>query len=242
MTDDDDTIEAAAYARVAGFSYLATMLLGLFSVNLVASMLVVPGDNSATISNIQAHEKLFRVGVASEVVMYALVILLAFSLYVVLKPVNRNLALLALLWRLAEAIVGSTLTVASGILPLLLLESNVATGITQLHALVAALLGVRGAGLDVVLLLIGLGGTIFCYLFWISRYIPRLLALWGIFTYLTMLLLSLVSLLTPVDESTKMLFYAPGGLFELILGGWLLLKGVDVKAAAGQPKQGAVRN
>jgi len=176
-----------------------------------------------------ANGWLFRIGVASEIVMYALVILLAHALYVVLRPVNQNLALLALLWRLAEAVVGSALAVVSGILPLLLLDSGEAIDTNQLHTLVDALLTVRGAGLDVVLIFIGLGGTTFCYLFWQSHYVPRILAAWGILTYLSMLLLSMTSLLTFIDESVKLMFYAPGGLFEITLGLWLLIKGVTVK-------------
>jgi len=228
MSDRNDQAEVNVYARVAGAAYLATILLGIFIVNVVTSRLVVPGDSAATIDNIMANVALYRIGVTGEIMMYALVILLAYALYVVLRSVNRNLALLALLWRMAEAVVGSTLTVVSGILPLLLLESGSALDPNQLHALVDVLLAVRSNGLDVVLIFIGLGGTIFCYLFWKSRLIPRLLAVWGMVTYLTMLVLSLTSLLTPIDESMKLLFYVPGGLFEILLGIWLLLKGVVV--------------
>ncbi len=229
MSDQNMGSEIAVYARVAGFAYLVTLLLGIFSVNLVAAKLLIPGDIAATISNIMTSGWLFRIGVASEILMYALVILLAHALYVVLKSVNRNLALLALLWRVAEAIVGSALTVVSGILPLLLLDTGEALDTNQLYPIIEALLTVRGSGLDVVLTFIGFGGTIFCYLFWKSRFVPRILAAWGILTYLTMLIISMSSLLTTIDESTKLMFYAPGGMFEIIIGLWLLLKGVTVE-------------
>jgi hypothetical protein len=222
-------VEVNAYARVAGFAYLATILLGIFSVNGVLGQVLVPGDIAATIDNMASSNWLFRLGVACEIVMYALVILLAQALYVVLRPVNRNLALLALLWRLSEAIVGSALTVVSGILPLLLLGAGAAEDAMLLHTLIDALLGVRSAGLDVVLVFIGLGGTLFCYLFWQSRLVPRVLAGWGMLTYLTMLILSVTSLITTVSEETKLLFYAPGGLFEILFGLWLLIKGVTVE-------------
>lgn len=224
--------EVAVYARVAGVAYLVTILLGIFSVNLVAAQLVIPGDIATTISNIMTSGWLFRIGVASEILMYALVIVLAHALYVVLKSVNRNLALLALLLRLAEAIVGSVLTVVSGILPLLLLDTGAALEANQLHALVDSMLTVRNSGLDIALIFIGFGGTIFCYLFWKSRFVPRILAAWGILTYLTMLILSMSSLLTTIDETTKLMFYAPGGLFEIIIGLWLLIKGVTVEKTA----------
>jgi hypothetical protein len=45
-----------------------------------------------------------------------------------------------------------------------------------------------------------------------------------------MLLLSFTSLLLPnIPETIKISLYAPGGLFELIFGFWLLLKGINLK-------------
>ena len=230
MTNHTTVASQFIYARVAGLSYLITIVLGIFSVNFIASSLIVPGDGAATISNIVSNEMLFRIGIASEIMMYVLVILLSLALYVVLKSVNKNLALLALLWRVAEAIIGGATTVLSGIIPLLLLNSEAVFETEQLQALVGLFLDVRGAGLDIVLIFIGMGGTIFCYLFYKSKYVPRTLAVWGILTYLTMLILSFASILLPnITETTKMIFYAPGGLFEIIFGLWLLIKGVNVQ-------------
>ena len=100
----------------------------------------------------------------------------------------------------------------------------------QLQALVGLFLQVRSAGLDVILIFIGMGGTLFCYLFFTSKYVPRILAAWGMITYVSMLILSLVSIISPnFPESVKMIFYAPGGLFEILFGFWLLIKGVNVE-------------
>ena len=218
------------YARVAGLAYLITMMLGIFSVGIIESKLIVPGNDAATVNNIMANELLFRVGIIGEIMMFVLVILLSLALYVILKSVNRNLALLALLWRLAEAIIGGGVTVLSGLIPLLLLNGEAVFEPEQLHALVGLFLDVRAAGLDVVLIFIGMGGTLFCYLFFKSKYVPRILAAWGIITYLSMLIISFVSILIPdLPETVKMVFYAPGGLFEIIFGFWLLIKGVNIE-------------
>ncbi len=49
-------------------------------------------------------------------------------------------------------------------------------------------------------------------------------------TNLSMLILAFVSILLPnLPETIKMAFYAPGGLFEVIFGLWLLVKGVNVE-------------
>ena len=65
MSDIKEATEVNKYARVAGFAYLAVILLGIFSVNLVATKLVVPGNIVATISNITTKGWLFRIGIAS---------------------------------------------------------------------------------------------------------------------------------------------------------------------------------
>ena len=218
------------YARVAGLAYVVIIMLGIFSVSFVESNLVVPGNNAATVNNIMANELRFRISVASEIMMFVLGVLLSLTLYVILKTVNKNLALLALLWRLGEAIIGGGVTVLSGLIPLLLLNQEVAFETEQLQALVGLFLGTRNAGLDVVLIFIGMGGTLFCYLFFKSKYIPRILAAWGILTYLSMLILAFTSILLPnISETIKMAFYAPGGLFEIIIGMWLLIKGINVE-------------
>lgn len=47
-------------------------------------------------------------------------------------------------------------------------------------------------------------------------------------TYLSMLSLGLLSLLWPAHPKTlEIVFYGPGALFELTIGGWLLVKGID---------------
>jgi len=218
------------YARVAGLAYIAVILLGIFSVSYIDTNIVVPGNDAATVSNIMANELRFRISFLSEIVMYVLVVLLSLALFVILKSANRNLALLALLWRLGEAIIGGSVAVLSGFVPLLILKHEAAFETEQLQSLVGLFLGVRKAGLDVVLIFIGFGGTLFCYLFFKSKYIPRILSVWGMFTYLSMLILAMTSILIPnLSETVKMAFYAPGGLFEIIIGLWLLVKGINIE-------------
>ena len=211
-------------------AYVVVIMLGIFSVSFIDTNILVPGNDAETVDNIMNNELRFRISIASEIIMYALVVLLAHALYVILKTVNKNLALLALLWRIGEAIIGAGVAVLTGFIPLLLLNGKAAFEQDQLQSLVGLFLQLRSAGLDVVLIFIGMGGTVFCYLFFTSKYVPRILAVWGMITYLSMLILALVSILSPsLPESVKMIFYAPGGLFEVIIGLWLLIKGVNVE-------------
>jgi hypothetical protein len=218
------------YARVAGLTYVIVIMLGALGVGFFVESNIVEGNDAQTVKNIMANELLFRIGIASEILMFALVVLLSLALYVILKTVDKNLALLALLWRLGEAVIGGGITVISGLIPLLLLSSEATLETEQLQALVGLFLDVRNAGLDVVLIFIGMGGTVFCYLFLKSKYVPRILAAWGMLTYSSMLILAFVSiLLSNFPETIKMIFYAPGGLFEVVFGLWLLFKGIDLR-------------
>lgn len=220
------------YGRIAGGAYLAIVLVAFAYGGLVESQLVVPGDDALTATNILANPLRFRLGIVLVCVIYASVVVASWALFIILRDVHENLALLALLLRMAEAIVGAA-TILTSFAVWYVLSAEAAASVfepVQLQALAGRLLDVRTAGLDIVLLFIGLGATIFCYLLFKSRYIPRPLAGWGIFTYLSMLVLALVSILIPDHPLIlETVLYSAGAAFELVLGLWLLVKSVDVE-------------
>ncbi len=66
------------------------------------------------------------------------------------------------------------------------------------------------------------------------------MAAWGIFTYLSMLILSFVSILLPNHPAMiETVLYALGGFFELIFGFWLLFKGVNVQQGDDRASESA---
>jgi len=90
-------------ARVAGFFYLLTFAI-VVAVNFgINERLMVAGDPAQTARNILAHERLFRIGIASNLVYEAGLLALLSALYVTLRPAGRTLALLAAFWRLVYA-------------------------------------------------------------------------------------------------------------------------------------------
>src|SRR2546430_2322106 len=88
-------------ARLAGFLYLFTNATAIFAFT-VRNRIIVFGDAVQTATNIAASEHLFRFAIVMELITIACVIMLVAALYVVLEPINRNVALLAAFWRLAE--------------------------------------------------------------------------------------------------------------------------------------------
>ena len=238
MTTQTAEASPLVYARVAGAAYLVITIVGVLYGILVESKLVVSGNDAATATNILANESLFRTGIVLVLTIYVSVVVASWALYVILRTVHENLALLALLLRSAEAIVGAATVLLSFVVLYVLGDNGPSSAFEpeQLHALAGRFLDVRTAGLDIVLIFIGVGATIFCYLLFKSKYIPKPLAAWGIFTYLSMLSLALVSILFPNHPlMLEHVLYGVGALFELVFGLWLVLKGVDLQQWAPAP-------
>lgn len=89
-------------AAVAGWAYLAALVPAVFAEFYVRGRLVVAGDAAQTALNVVAHERLFRLGIASNLVVFAMDVVLITALYAVLRPVHARLALLALGWGLVR--------------------------------------------------------------------------------------------------------------------------------------------
>ena len=81
-------------ARAAGLSYLITFATVVY-VNFGIHNLLIGENNAETARKILAHEQLFRIGIVGDLIYCAGVVVLLTALYVILKPVNRGLALLA---------------------------------------------------------------------------------------------------------------------------------------------------
>jgi len=86
-------------ARMAGLFYLIFILTTVLA-TYIRSGIIVSGDAAATANNIVSSQGLFRVGFVTELVSAVFFVLAAWALYVLLKPVNKNLALLFLLLNL----------------------------------------------------------------------------------------------------------------------------------------------
>jgi hypothetical protein len=87
-------------ARIAGFLYLIYIVVSIFANGLGRSKIIVLGDAATTAGNIMASAWQFRIGFVVDLVAAVLFLMTAWALYVLLKPVNKNLALLFLLLNL----------------------------------------------------------------------------------------------------------------------------------------------
>ncbi len=222
----DDTSQHKA-ARVAGVMFLF-ILMDIMLNWVVFSKIIVPENVIATANNIMSNDLLFRIGITNELILSASAIVLALALFVTLKPVNKNLALLALSWKLAEAMIMSiiallnfvSLQVLNGTTYLTVFEPE------QLQAPVGFFLNMHDAIYSIPMIFLGLNLTLFSYLFFKSKYIPRIIAGLGILSYTLVFIFALVNILFP--NFPAMIMVVPSIFFELIIGLWLLFKGIKV--------------
>jgi hypothetical protein len=229
-------------ARVVGFTYLFALVPAVFAEFYVCGQLIVSNNAAETARNIMAHERLFRLGIASNLGVFAVDVVLITALYVVLKPVNRNLALLAAFWGLIETAILVVITlndfdvlrVLSGADYLQVFEAD------RLQALARLSIGAHGAGYNVGLVFAGLRSTVFCYLWFKSNYIPRTLAAWGVFSSSLLATCTFAFVVFPgLSKIVTVTYYGgPIFFFELTMGFWLLLKGLRPSGIAEPEKAG----
>jgi hypothetical protein len=218
------------YARAAGVLYLIIIVLGLFGEMFVRSSVISPGDAAATASNILAAEGLFRAGFLADSIMFLCDVALAVLLFVLLKPVNKTLALVALFFRLTQTAV-IALNLLNYYAAVLLLKGPSyasAFGAAQLDSLSSLFLDLHGHGYDLGLILFGVHCLFLGYLIAKSLYMPKALGYLVMAAGVTYLIGSYTRFLFPDFVQAVSPIYVVAIIAELSLCIWLLIKGVNV--------------
>jgi len=218
-------------ARVAGFMFLFSLIVPLLNWTFVLSKLIVAENVIATANNIMANELLFRIGITIELIMSVGLIILAMALYKILKSTNKNLALLAFFLKTVEATLVAVIVLVSFIALQIINGGTYLTEFTpeQLWAPIGFLLNKHTVLYSIPMVFLGLDMMVFSYLFFKSKYIPKILAGFGILSFALIFIHALMYIIAPKYATmpiNQIIFYAPSGLFEIIIGIWLLSKGI----------------
>lgn len=219
------------YARLGGILYLIIIVTGLFGEAFVRDRLVVSGDATATASNIMASQMLWRVGIAGDLLMHVCDVPLMLVFYVLLRPVNKNLALLAVLFNVVQtaALVAYKLTLLVALFLLGSADYLKAFEPHQLHALMYLSVKSDGYGFGIGLIFFGFECLVLGYLIFSSGYFPRILGVLMQVAGLCYLTNSTALLLAP--GFAAMIFPAilvPAFIAESSFCLWLIVKGVNV--------------
>jgi len=186
---------------------------------------VVHGDAMRTAVASMAAEPRFRLAIVMDLVTIAGVVGLIAGLHVVLRPVDRYWALTALALRLVENCVWAAAVLGLFAFLVLLDGSAYLASLptAQMQALAYAALRVHDASYAVGFTFLGLGSTVFAGLWLKSRYIPRAIAAWGVFSSLVMAIASTAVIVFPaVNGVLGMTYMFPLAIFEIGIGTWLL--------------------
>jgi hypothetical protein len=194
---------------------------------LVRNKLIVTGDPAATAMNIIASPGLWRVGIAGDLLMQVCDVPLIIIFYLLLKPVNKNLALLNLSFNLIQTavLVANKLNL---LMPLFLLgnaEYLKAVDPTQLQTLSYLFIRLHNYGFGVGLIFFGFVCLVEGHLIANSTFLPALLGRLMQLAGVCYLVNSIAMIIYPELSSIALL--APCFIAELLLGLWMLIKGVD---------------
>jgi hypothetical protein len=216
------------YARIGGVLYLIIIVIGFCSEFFVRDKLVVPGD--VTANNIAASESLWRISIASELILLVCAVALTMILYVLLRPVNKNLALLAVFFNIVEFPIEAVSKLC--LFAALFLSGNAdymnAFEAHQLHALVKISLKLHDYGFGIDLVFFGFACLVYGYLLFRSGYFPRTLGVLMAITGLSYLANSFTLILAPAYAGRIFLILVVALIGELSLCLWLMVKGVNV--------------
>jgi len=222
------------YARLGGVLYLIIIVIGLLGEALIRGTLVVGGDPAATVRRIQESEWLWRLGVAGQMLLLVCAVALTWIFYVLLRPVSKNLSLLAVLFAITSLAVESVsaLQLQSMLDTLAMAKYLKPDGLPQLHVMAYLTVLSHAQAFGLALIFFGVEILIVGYLIWKSGYIPKAIGVLMQLAGLCYLVNSFSMVLSPALAS--MLF--PAILLPALVGEsafclWLLIKG------AGQPAQ-----
>ena len=214
-------------ARIAGVFYLLIFAVGSFAEFFVRGRLVVYGDAAATATNILAHQSLYRLGGAADLITLTCDISVALIFYDLLKPVSRSLSLFAAVFRLVFVAMMAVNSL-NYFVPLAILKGAhflTAFNTDQLQALALVSLQSYGTGYDIALVFFGFHCLLIGHLIFRSVFLPRILGVLMAFSglgWLTFLWPPLANYLHPY-------VLLPGVLGEGSLTLWLLVMGVNTQ-------------
>ena len=207
-------------SRVAGFVFLFYIATG------IAGMMLF-GPASKGLASMVAHATLVRAEAVYALLMMMNAFVLGIALYALTRDYDRELALLALVCRIAEGMVVIPNAFATRTL---LAAATAAAGTSgdaaAARALSSVLLQVRGFGGLLGATLFAIGSTIFCYLFLRARGIPMWMAWLGVVASLLLVIALPLQLAGVLAAPVTSLIWIPMALFEVTFGVWLLIKGV----------------
>jgi hypothetical protein len=202
-------------------------IVGFFAMGYVPDKLIVRGNAAATAGNIAAHEMLFRLGIAGQLVGEAGFILVALALYHLLNDVNHRHAV-AMVVLIVVSIPITIVNELNFIAALLLVPGADFLSIVakpQREAIAMVFISLHGRGLVLAELFWGLWLFPLAALVYRSRFLPRFLGVWLALAGFAWVVQSLTGVLLPQYQSRVNTYSQPAVFGEIAFMLWLVIRG-----------------
>lgn len=222
-------ISIQSWVRIAAILLVLTLVGGALGEAYVPSRLIVPGDPAATARTIMAHQGLFRAGFAFYLIEAFCDIGLAFIFYVLLRPVQKELALMAAFFGLASTAVYAVAELFYFAALIILRSGDVLKMFSpeQVSSLAFVSLRLFNYCGWIFLSFYGIPSILRGYLIFRSEYLPKFLGVLLIAGGAGFILKNFTTVLAPAYASNLLLL--PMFLAIISLTIWFLVKGVDLR-------------
>jgi hypothetical protein len=227
-----DTLISKRITKFAGISFLLSLFVPMLNWILVNSKIIVLINPSETLNRVRAYELLFRIGLVNDFLTSVIAIVLAVILYILLNRVNKAWALIAFSLKTIEGVLMATISLCNLAVFLVVVDPGFRQITEPVQILAGIFFNTRMPLASVPMLFLGLNFTIFLSLLYKSNYVPRTLAGFGVVSYMLILGYSILTLLLPQIASNLIIqsvCWAPSCLFELIIGIFLITKGINIQ-------------
>lgn len=217
-------------ARFAGLLYLIITVAAIVAHYYTPSQVIIPGDAAATAENIANRELFFRVGaVGSELIILLSEMVLSVLLYVLLKPVDMTLSLMAAVSRLVMTAIHGINLINYYFVLLLVGGAGTFAGFDagQLQSLATLFLDAHSYGFTIGIAFLTLHVFILGYLIYKSGFIPKVFGVLFELAAIGYLVDSFALLLSPTYSTTPVYLALPIAVAEIAFPVWLLIKGVN---------------
>jgi hypothetical protein len=226
------------YARLAGVLLLGAIVIAIGS-GAILSRIAGEGTFAQTAARIGASERLYRLALTSVVIVTLGSTLLAFALYATLKPFNGLLAQLGMIFSLADSFLALVVRMC-GFVRLHLYLSHTATGSIGAEPLSDLVRTIAGATENLGGISFGIGSCLFFYLFFKSKYIPRIISALGLVASASWAVLYCANLVFPEHHSLFLNICFPlMALAEVLTGVYLMLFALRPRLPGGESDHGS---
>jgi hypothetical protein len=216
-------------ARIAGLLYLIVIATGLFAEVFVRQALRVSNNAIATANKIQSSEILYRLGIAADLINFAIGLPCVLIIYLLFKAVNKQLLRLAMMFVIIQTAI-IAVNLLNQISTLLFLQNDAYLNSfqpSQLASLALHALNIQAQGYGIGLVFFSFYCLIIGYVVFRSQLIPRIIGILYFISGLCYLLNSFTLFLFPTMSGLLFPYFAlPAFIGETSFCLWLLIRGI----------------